>query len=63
MSIFNIDWYNVVENLTPSFWRKTKAGLEAKMIPNLRSVVTPVQELSDTLLAFQTEIANLNTYI
>jgi len=53
MSIFNINWYNVVENLTPSFWRKTKTEQESKLIPYLRSVITPIQELSDTLYTFQ----------
>lgn len=49
MSIFNIYWNNVGENLIPSFWRKTKAGLEAKIVPYVRSVLAPIQELSDTL--------------
>jgi len=53
MSIYSIYWNNVVENLTPSFWRKTKAGLEAEILPNLRSVIKPIQDLSDTLLSFQ----------
>jgi len=53
MSIFNIYWANVGENLIPSFWRKTKAGLEAKIVPYIRSILAPIQELSDDLLAFQ----------
>jgi hypothetical protein len=53
MSIFNINWYNVVENLTPSFWRKTKANIEARLIAYLRSVIAPMQELSDILRIFQ----------
>lgn len=53
MSIYNIYWNNVVENLTPSFWRKTKGGIEAKILPYLRSVIKPIQDLSDTLLSFQ----------
>jgi hypothetical protein len=53
MSIFTINWFNVVENLTPDYWRKTKAGLEAKIIANLRSIIKPIQELSDNLEAYQ----------
>jgi hypothetical protein len=55
MSIFNINWFNVVENLTPSFWRETKTGLEAKLIPYLRSVAKPIQDLSDELESFQVQ--------
>jgi hypothetical protein len=62
MSIFNINWFNVVENLTPSFWRETKTGLEAKIIPYLRSVVAPIQELSDDLNLFQTQTMTFLDY-
>lgn len=63
MSIFNINWFNVVENLTPSFWRETKTGLEAKIVPYLRSVVAPVQELSDDLNLFQIATVNFLNYM
>lgn len=53
MSPFNIDWFIVVNNLVPSFWRKTKAGLEARLIPYLRSIVAPIQTLSDRLYMYQ----------
>jgi hypothetical protein len=49
MSIFNINWNNVVENLIPSFWRETKTGLEARVLPYLRSIIKPLQDLSDVL--------------
>ncbi len=62
MSIFNINWFNVVENLTPSFWRETKTGIEAKIIPYLRSVIAPVQELSDELNSFQIQTMTFLDY-
>lgn len=52
-NIFNIQWSNVVENLTPWFWRKTVDSDEAKLLPYLRSMITPVQDISTDLLTLQ----------
>jgi len=62
MSIFDIYWFNVGENLTPSFWRKTKAGLESKLIPFIRSILAPVQELNDLLFDYQRAIKSYLDY-
>jgi len=62
MSIFNIHWNNVVENLTPSFWRKTKTDTEAKIIAYLRSIIAPMQGLSDILLELQQKTTRFLDY-
>lgn len=61
-NIFNINWSNVVENLTPHFWRTTNEDLEAKIIPYLRSMISPVQDISDDLLALQNETVDFLKY-
>jgi len=52
-NIFNITWSNVVENLIPWFWRETTNGNEAKILPYLRSIINPVQTISDNLLSLE----------
>lgn len=61
-NIFNIDWSNVTANLTPYFWRDTFDGNEAKLLPYLRSMIQPVQDISDNLLSLQTETVNFLQY-
>ena len=62
MSIFKIEWDNVVENLMPSFWRKTKTNIEAKLVAYLRSVIAPVQDISDNLYNLQTSTMSFLDY-
>lgn len=52
-NIFNIDFSNVGENLIPHFWRKKANGEEAAQVAFVRSVLAPVQDVSDDLLALQ----------
>ena len=61
-NIFDIDWNNVVENLTPYFWRTTNDGNEAKMLANWRAMIKPVQDVSDDLLTLQTETVDFLQY-
>jgi hypothetical protein len=61
-NIFNIDWDNVVENLTPWFWRETASGTEHKLLPYLRSMIAPVQDISDDLLTLNTETIDFLKY-
>jgi hypothetical protein len=61
-NIFDINWANVTENLTPWFWRKTADNQEAKMLPYWRSMITPVQDISDDLLELQLETVDFLQY-
>ena len=61
-NIFNIDWNNVVENLTPWFWRKTASGTENKLMPELRSMIAPVQDISDDMNTLQTNTLEFLNY-
>lgn len=61
-NIFNIDWGNVTENLTPWFWRKDNNDNESKLIAYLRSMIAPIQTISNTLLAFQQETIDFLKY-
>jgi hypothetical protein len=61
-NIFNIDWNNVVLNLTPWFWRDTTSGAEAKLIPYERSMIKPVQDVSTDLYNFETETTEFLSY-
>ena len=52
-NIFNIDFSNVGENLVPHFWRKQKSGVENDLVAYIRSVLAPIQNVSDDLLTLQ----------
>jgi len=62
MSIFKIEWDNVVENLSYSEFRKTKAGLEARLMAYLRSIIAPVQDISDNLYNLQDSTMSFLNY-
>ena len=55
-NIFEIDWDNVIENLTPHFWRTSK------LLAYLRSMIQPVQDISDDLLDLQNETTAFLSY-
>jgi len=55
-NIFDIDWNNVGTNLVPHFWRKDA------LLAYVHSIYAPIQELSDSLLAFQQETETFLKY-
>jgi hypothetical protein len=55
-NIFNIDWNNVGENLTPYFWRG------GSFSAYIRSMLAPIQTNSDNLLALQQETVDFLQY-
>ena len=59
-NIFNLNFNNIVENLIPWFWRRTFDLNETKLLANSRSIIKPIQDISDSLLLLQ---QNTNNYL
>lgn len=61
-NIFDINWSNVATNLTPYFWRETTSLTENNYMAYLRSMLAPVQVISDDLLLLQNNTINFLQY-
>jgi hypothetical protein len=61
-NIFDITWSTVTSNLTPWFWRETVDNNETKLLTYLRSMIKPIQDISDNLLTLQTETVDFLQY-
>jgi len=60
--IFNIDWNNVAENLTPHFWRKTSTDNEGSLVSYIKCIYAPIQTLGTTLNDYNDEIIDFLNY-
>jgi len=61
-NIFNIDWNNVGINLLPWFYRATSDDNEAKIVPFIRSIYAPIQDISDNLLTLEQDTIEYLNY-
>ena len=61
-NIFNITWSNVTENLTPWFYRRTNDDNESKLLPYLRSMISPIQTITSELNILRSETLTFLNY-